>query len=161
MLPLPVQSSPRLAMRALITHCFYRRVIIWAITAIIILSLMLFSGGVHTRHGRILDHLVDFGRTSKSSLDATGGVIGSISGSITGGSSGSSSGSSGGSTGTTPIWMDGTDQNGQNGQNSVSGGQDKTNQNQGTQDKTNQDAHQQFQGFGGIMNPLHWLKYKQ
>lgn len=156
MLPLPVQSSPKLAMRALITHCFYRRVIIWGITAIIILSLMLFSGGVHTRHGRILDHLVDFGRTSKGSLDATGGVIGSISGSISGGSS-DGSGGSGGSNGAAPIWMDGT---GQNGQNSVGGSQDKTNQNQGTQDKSNQDSHQ-FQGFGSIMNPLHWLKYKQ
>lgn len=62
MLPLPVQSSPKAAVRALLSHCFYRRVIIWAITATVLLCLMLFSGGVHTHHGRILDHLVDFGQ---------------------------------------------------------------------------------------------------
>lgn len=57
MLPLPVQSSPRFPVRALLGHCFYRRIIIWTIALIIFLCMVLFSGGVHTRHGRILDHL--------------------------------------------------------------------------------------------------------
>lgn len=66
MLPLPVQSSPKLAVRALLGHCFYRRVFLWAITATIVLCLMIFSGGVRTSHGRILDHLVDFGKVGST-----------------------------------------------------------------------------------------------
>lgn len=62
MLPLPVQSSPRFPVRALLGHCFYRRVILWAVTVIFFLCLVLFSGGVHTRHGRILDHLAGFAK---------------------------------------------------------------------------------------------------
>lgn len=59
MLPLPVQNKAKIRVRTLLGHCFYRRVIIWAITVILLLCLTLFSSGVHTRHGRIMD-LVDF-----------------------------------------------------------------------------------------------------
>lgn len=68
MLPLPVQASPKFAVRALLSHCFYRRVIIWAITVTVLLCLVLFSGGVQTNRGRILDHLVDFGKGAKESV---------------------------------------------------------------------------------------------
>lgn len=58
-------------MRALLSHCLYRRVMIWAITVTILLCLVLFSSGVQTRHGRILD-LVDFRKGSHSETTNTG-----------------------------------------------------------------------------------------
>lgn len=58
-------------MRALLSHCLYRRVMIWAITVTILLCLVLFSSGVQTRHGRILD-LVDFRKGSHSETTKTG-----------------------------------------------------------------------------------------
>lgn len=72
LLPLPVQSSPRFAMRALLSHCFYRRVIIWVVTVTAVMCLMLFSGGVPTNQGRILDHLVDFGKSDLSKPSSDG-----------------------------------------------------------------------------------------
>lgn len=128
-----MQYSPKLAMRALITHCFYRRVILWGITVIIVMCLMLFSGGVHTSHGRILDHLVDFGRTSKGSIQSSLG--------------GSSNGGTVAQPGTSNIW--------DNDKGSSSEGQVTA-----TSDTTNQGTLQS-QGLGTVINPLHWLKYKQ
>lgn len=58
-------------MRALLSHCLYRRVMIWAVTVTILLCLVLFSSGVQTRRGRILD-LVDFRKGSHSETPKTG-----------------------------------------------------------------------------------------
>lgn len=58
-------------MRALLSHCLYRRVMIWAVTVTILLCLVLFSSGVQTRRGRILD-LVDFRKGSHSESPKTG-----------------------------------------------------------------------------------------
>lgn len=58
-------------MRALLSHCLYRRVMIWAVTVTVLLCLVLFSSGVQTRHGRILD-LVDFRKGSHSETPKTG-----------------------------------------------------------------------------------------
>lgn len=58
-------------MRALLSHCLYRRVMIWAITVTILLCMVLFSSGVQTRHGRILD-LVDFRKGSHSETTKAG-----------------------------------------------------------------------------------------
>jgi hypothetical protein len=58
-------------MRAILSHCLYRRVMIWAVTVTILLCLALFSSGVQTRHGRILD-LVDFRKGSHSETPQTG-----------------------------------------------------------------------------------------
>lgn len=58
-------------MRALLSHCLYRRVMIWAITVTVLLCMVLFSSGVQTRHGRILD-LVDFRKGSHSETPKTG-----------------------------------------------------------------------------------------
>lgn len=160
-LPLPVQSSPKLAMRALITHCFYRRVIIWAITATFLMCLMLFSGGVHTSHGRILDHLVDFGRTSKGSVES------SLSTSTSGSGGSGGSGGSVGQTGISNIWDNEQDPASENQNKGI---QDKSTQETSTQDKNTQDKSpqdkgtqdtNQNQGLGAVINPLHWLKYKQ
>lgn len=71
MLPLPVQASQRFPVRALLGHCFYRRIIIWAITVIIFLCLVLFSGGVHTRHGMIIDHFPEFGKKGHSTISSS------------------------------------------------------------------------------------------
>lgn len=60
MLPLPVQASPRFPVRALFGHCFYRRIIIWAVTCTFFLCLIVFSGGVRPHPGRIIDHIPGF-----------------------------------------------------------------------------------------------------
>lgn len=83
MLPLPVQSSPRFPVRALLGHCFYRRIIIWSVTIIFFLFMVLFSGGVHTRHGRILDHLAGFA-TGDHYKGSTGSQYGGFEGSRVG-----------------------------------------------------------------------------
>lgn len=59
-------------MRALLSHCFYRRVIIWVVTVTAVLCLILFSGGVPTSQGRILNHLVDFGKGDLSKVSSDG-----------------------------------------------------------------------------------------
>ena len=61
-------------MRALLSHCLYRRVLLWAITGTILLCLVLSSSGVRTRHGRILD-LVDFRKTTKIGLGTGAATI--------------------------------------------------------------------------------------
>jgi hypothetical protein len=66
LLPSPTQhpSTPqksKIRVRALLTHCLYRRVLIWTVAAVFLVSLTLFSGGVHHGRGRILG-LVDFGK---------------------------------------------------------------------------------------------------
>jgi hypothetical protein len=58
-LPAPAHSKSTIRVRALLGHCLYRRVIIWSVTILVLTCLTLFTGGVRTRHGRILD-LVDF-----------------------------------------------------------------------------------------------------
>lgn len=63
-------------MRALLSHCLYRRVMIWAITVTILLCLVLFSSGVQTRRGRILD-LVDFRKGSHPETSKTDHKTGS------------------------------------------------------------------------------------
>lgn len=134
-------------MRALITHCFYRRVIIWAITATILLSLILFSGGMHTRtHGRILDHLVDFGRPSKGSVESSLSGSGSGRGNDNVGNEGQATIGN--------IWD--TEQDSAASENQKS----SEDQSKGTQDKSNQETFQN-QGLAAVINPLHWLKYKQ
>lgn len=69
-------------MRALLSHCFYRRVIIWVVTVTAVMCLMLFSGGVPTSQGRILDHLVDFGKGDHPKLSNDGPQAGSSSGHV-------------------------------------------------------------------------------
>lgn len=72
MLPLPVQAASRIPVRALLGHCFYRRIIVWTVTVIVFLCLVLFSGGVRTRHGRILDHLAGWdGISSNNNADSS------------------------------------------------------------------------------------------
>jgi hypothetical protein len=59
LLPLPVSQQPKIRVRALLGHCLYRRVIIWSLTVLLLLCLTLFTSGVKTGRGRILD-LVDW-----------------------------------------------------------------------------------------------------
>lgn len=131
LLPLPVQSSPRFAMRALLSHCFYRRVIIWVVTVTAVMCLMLFSGGVPTSQGRILNHLVDFGKSDLSKVSSDGF------------STGSSAGHKGiDSTAAAPEAKE----------------KESTNSNDSNKEKSSQESSNP-QGLGS--HSLHWLKYKQ
>lgn len=49
-------------MRAVLGHCLYRRVIIWAVVVTALLSLGLYSGGVRTHYGKISTHLIELGQ---------------------------------------------------------------------------------------------------
>lgn len=134
LLPLPVQSSPRLAMRALLSHCFYRRVIIWVVTVTVILCLTLFSGGVPTRQGRILNHLVDFGKEGDLSTISNEQLL-----------INNNAHAHKGIDSTTPAAA------------APSGAKEiKTVDNDASKGKTGLDSTDQ-QSLG----PLHWLKYKQ
>lgn len=57
--PSPTQRHPKIRVRTFFTHCLYRRVLLWTVAVLVILSLTLFSGGFRAGHGRLLD-LVDF-----------------------------------------------------------------------------------------------------
>lgn len=60
----PQPQKSKIRVRAVLTHCLYRRVIIWTVAVIILLSLTLFSSGVHPSRGKLLG-LVDFGKGDK------------------------------------------------------------------------------------------------
>lgn len=78
MLPLPVQASQRFPVRALLGHCFYRRIIIWAVTVTFFLCLVLFSGGVRTHHGMIIDHFPEFGNNGHTKLSTSTSSYGEL-----------------------------------------------------------------------------------
>lgn len=58
-LPSPMHQKSELRVRALFTHCLYRRVILWTATVLVLVFLSLFSHGLRPGSGRILD-LVNF-----------------------------------------------------------------------------------------------------
>lgn len=71
LLPPPGQHQRKIRVRTLLGHCLYRRVIIWTITLLSLLSLTLYSSGSVVRTtGRILN-LVDFSKNGY-----WGGVVG-------------------------------------------------------------------------------------
>ncbi|KAB5525750.1 hypothetical protein GE09DRAFT_976415 [Coniochaeta sp. 2T2.1] len=70
LLPPPAYQQPRIKIRTILGHCLYRRVIIWTATILLLLGIMLYSGGgVHATTDRVLD-FVDFGKK-----EYWGGVI--------------------------------------------------------------------------------------
>ncbi|KAK3326350.1 hypothetical protein B0H66DRAFT_472361 [Apodospora peruviana] len=69
LLPLSAKPQPKFRVRALLGHCLYRRVIIWSVTAIFLLSMgLMASSGLH--HDRILE-LVDFKYNKQDAGTAT------------------------------------------------------------------------------------------
>ncbi len=71
LLPAPVYQKPKIRVREVLSHCLYRRVIIWSLTLLTLLFIGVCTSGVHTRHGRVLD-LVDFGKSGHSTGTAEG-----------------------------------------------------------------------------------------
>ncbi|KAH8893364.1 hypothetical protein GQ53DRAFT_780798 [Thozetella sp. PMI_491] len=66
LLPLPAHQKPKIRVRTLLSHCLYRRVIIWTVALLFLIVLGFSTGGVQTRRGRILD-LVDFRKGDQGS----------------------------------------------------------------------------------------------
>lgn len=58
-LPLPAQSKRKIRVRALLSHCLYRRVILWLFTVVVLISLVMCTNGVPTPRNGLLD-LVHF-----------------------------------------------------------------------------------------------------
>lgn len=58
---LHVREQPKIKVRTLLTHCLYRRVIIWSVTLLLLACLMLYTGGythgsvAYTKPGGMLD----------------------------------------------------------------------------------------------------------
>lgn len=54
-LPPPSQhKKTKLRMRALLGHCLYRRVTLWSVLILVIMSMVLLKTAVHTKNGRVV-----------------------------------------------------------------------------------------------------------
>jgi hypothetical protein len=66
LLPLPAHQKPRLRVRALLSHCLYRRVLLWTVGVLVLLCLILTQGGARLRSDRFLN-LVEYQQDGKDS----------------------------------------------------------------------------------------------
>jgi hypothetical protein len=67
-LPTTTKPQPKFRVRALLGHCLYRRVVVWGLVVIVVLSVTLFQPQLTHRSRKVLD-LVQLGKGSK--LDTT------------------------------------------------------------------------------------------
>lgn len=66
LLPLPAHQKPRLRVRALLSHCLYRRVILWTVGILVLLCILLTQGGARLRGDRFLN-LVEYQQDGEDS----------------------------------------------------------------------------------------------
>ncbi|KAI1845171.1 hypothetical protein JX266_008718 [Neoarthrinium moseri] len=60
-LPMALKPKPKFRLKALLSHCLYRRVVIWTLVAIVLLSVTLFNPRIAHSHRNVLD-LVPLGK---------------------------------------------------------------------------------------------------
>jgi len=80
---LPVHQKPKFRVRTLLSHCLYRRVLIWSVAILFLVCLVLSTHGLDSGRSTILQ-LVDANKPDDATGDATGDTTGDTAGDTTG-----------------------------------------------------------------------------